>query len=44
MNEHALQYKNKINSGISEEGYIIRENILVLEDYFQERFKEFNKD
>ena len=39
VNKRSLQYKNKINTSISEEGYIIRENTLVLADRLQERYE-----
>ena len=40
INERILEYKNKISKGISEEGYILRERILQLEDKFSTNYKE----
>ena len=39
VNKRSLQYKNKVNTSISEEGYVIQENTLVLADQLQERYK-----
>ena len=34
MNKHIIVYKEKINKGISEEGYILWEQMLVLQDEY----------
>ena len=34
INERSKQYKNKINQCMSEEGYILRERVLEIEDRF----------
>jgi hypothetical protein len=39
-NKRTLEYKNKINNGISEEGYILHKRILQLEDEFSSRYEE----
>jgi hypothetical protein len=35
-----LEYRNKINNRISEEGYILHERMLQLEDEFSSKYKE----
>ena len=40
INKRTLEYKNKIDNGISEEGYILRKRMLQLEDEFSSKYKE----
>ena len=40
INKRTLEYRNKINNGISEEGYILCERMLQLEDEFSSKYKE----
>ena len=39
INERSRQYKNKINQYISEEGYILRERVLEMEDRFMQSWR-----
>ena len=40
INKRTLEYRDKINKGISEEGYILRKRVLQLEDKFSANYKE----
>ena len=39
INKRTLEHRDKINKGISEEGYIMRENLLQLEDEFSAKYE-----
>ena len=39
INKRTIAYRNKINKGISEEGYVLRERMLQLEDEFSVRYE-----
>ena len=40
INKRTLEYRNKINNRISEEGYILYKRILQLEDEFSSKYEE----
>jgi len=44
LNQRILEYINKINRGISEEGYILYERVLELQDRFLVTNEEFERE
>ena len=39
INKRILAYRDKISKGISEEGYVLQDRVLQLEDEFRTRFE-----